>query len=83
MASKQQLSNCKATLASERQRATEGSGAGEEGVGCLIFPVCYSSPSPDDVAELGHFVDIHSVIFAEHCDYYYRLFLSVSHSNGL
>lgn len=51
--------------------------------GVLIFPLCYSSPSLDDVAELGPFVDSHSVIFAERCDCYYHLFLSVSHSNGL
>lgn len=65
----------------EAETVTEGLGA--EGPGDLIFPVHYSSRSSDDVAELRPFIDSHSVIFAEHCDYYYRLFLSVSHSNGL
>lgn len=60
-----------------------GLGGREGQGGCLIFPLRYSSPSLDDIAELGPFVDSHSVIFAEHCDCCYHLFLSVSHSNGL
>lgn len=65
------------------ERATEGSEAGGNKAGGLISPLRYSSPILDDVAELGPFVDSHSVIFAEHCDYYYHLFLSVSHTSGL
>lgn len=68
MASKQELSNCEATLASERLRERQRVRGQERA--CLFFPVCYSSPSLDDVAELGPFIDSHSVISAEHCDSY-------------
>lgn len=82
MARRRERSNRRAALASERQRERQRARGG--GQGGLIFPPVHpSSPSSDGVAGLGPFVASCSVIFAERCEYFYRLFLSVSHSNGL